>query len=362
MSWEDALLFAGYGFSFEVPVPLPLLGHRAAYTLRNELFVVNILLELKPIKPRAGGLSMSGGICYHERDRFGLFAGSKLEVRIDQTPDRLLELDLFKPLASFEVDGKLAYAIGPGVKGMDLCASLVNLLVDLQTTAFSSHWVPHVTPDDILQLSLIDWSDPGKPQGMGYMAGTDNHKFKFGLQPGFPSPDPERIKHILKSWPLDLWEELIHAALRDLELGRHRSTLMHACLALETYVRRVLELNPSPARDTRYMDRTLKELVVKRSCLPSVIGHNLDSTDGDPAIREHYQRIAALRDSIMHKGNLSYPWPSRTSKLLIIETPTHVRAHIFSVLNVIWHISSRLEAEGKVSGNRAIVPRPTDLQ
>lgn len=362
MSWDSASMTSGCGFKFEVPVPLPLLGHRSGFTVRNDLFSVAVLVELKPVKSRIGGLSFSGGICYHDRDRFGLFAGSLIELRIDQTADRLVSLDIFAPLAAFERDGQTVCALGPGDRGLHLCASMVNLLVDIQTTAFSTHWVPHVTPDDLLELSLIDWSDPANPKGMGYMAGVDGvHKFRFGRESGFPAFNQDRIRHILKILPLDLWEELIHATLRDLEVGRSRSTLMHACLAVETYCRRVIELNPSPNRDGRYADRSLKELVSKRTCLPLLLGYSLDSSECPDEIREHYQRISALRDSIMHKGELKYRWPPRATSSVVVSSPLNVRAHVFSALSVIWHISSALESSGKVTGNRGVVPAPADI-
>jgi hypothetical protein len=362
MPFDDPSLPAGYGFSFEVPVPLPLLGHRAAYNAHQEAFPITLLLELNPVKPRAGGLSFDGGICYHDRDRFGLFAGSKIEIRIDRTPEQLVELGIYAILMSWERDGKMVHALGPGKRGLHLCVSLFNLLVDVQTAAFSSHWVPHVTPDDILELNLFDWSDPANPKGMGYIAGTEgNHKFKFGREAGFSSQDPERVRHILGNLPLELWEELIHAALRDFELGRQRSALMHSCLAVETYIRRVLELNPSPNRDVWFKERTLKQLVTKRGCLPALIGYSLESAAAPSDLREHYQRISALRDSIMHTGSLVYKWPPNESTYMSITSPGHVQAHLASALSIIYHISILIDSLGKNGGNRSMVPSPTDV-
>lgn len=358
MTFDELLLVPATGFVFEVPVPLPLLGHKFVYPLNlGQLKVIAYIELMMPDKQRIGAAKISSsGFAYHERDRFGVFAHSKVELRFNCELKALIERGIIVPMRV----GDDGMAIpNPGFLAYLICANAFNYFVDLQTIAFDTHWVPHITPEDIHSLALMDWwSDPKSPRSMGVLAGIPgDHRFVFGIPENFPPKDPERIGSVLSKLPLQLWEEVFHNALRDLEVGRLRSSAMHACLAVECYLRTALTLNKTYVPDSGYLARTLKPLATRKTCLPSLLGYSLDSSSAPQEIREAYLRIATLRDSVMHTGELTYQSPCQGAEVVDVNFPPTLADHIDLALSLVTSIARELEQKGFVAGNRGMTPQ-----
>jgi hypothetical protein len=177
------------------------------------------------------------------------------------------------------------------------------------------------------------------------------------LQPGFPTKDPVRVSDVLSKFPLYLWEEICNTALRDIEVGRFRSGIMHACLGVESYIRSALALNVHQVPDKRFLNKTLKPLATRKSCLPSLLGYSLDSNAAPSAMRECYQKIATLRDAVMHTGSLSYEWPLGSASLTDVSTPAAVADHVDMALSLVSSIAEALQQKGLQSGNRGMVAK-----
>lgn len=356
MNWEQAQAVVGTGFCFEVPVPLPLLGHRSGYGLKIENIDAAVLIELSPCKARTGGLSFSGGISYHDRDRFGLFASSKVQLRFRCSTEELVEAGIFEPMEVTPPNTEhRVFILMPSETGRDVCSSAFNMLVDIQTIAFGTHWVPHITHEDIHEMTLMSWTDPSSPNSLGKLAGFDGaQKFVMGRPEGFLTANPMRLSEVMAKHPLTLWEELAHAAVRDLVVDRGRSALMNACLSAENYLRLVVKNNRGAVENLS--ERTFKQLATRKSCLPSIIGFSLDSNQAPEGLRMHYLRIAALRDAIMHTGQPSYRWPPNCNTQMTLTNKFHYATHVVTALIMIQEADKLVVESGGLSSARGMEP------
>lgn len=222
-----------HGVRFEVPVPMPHLGSRFSYRATiDQTLTARVAVELMNDEVhRSGAFSISSkGVSYHGRDRFGLFARSRVEVRFMHSLPVLLPAGVMT-LRPLEGDASGSAILLPSRPGMTVLADLFNMLVDSQTAAFGTYWTPHITPLDILSLEMIDWTEPEKPRSSGVLLGSPylDKRLHFG-KADFTSIDNARLSAIVSALPLLGWEEMATSALRDLELGRLVSSAMHLCL------------------------------------------------------------------------------------------------------------------------------------
>ncbi len=307
MDYEEARGLRSVGFTYEVPVPLPDLGHRFATRFEVEGQQAVLAVVQVPQDEPVGGITMSGpGLRDHGRDRFGVFSRSQVELRFPGGPPVVEELGLVATMAAVKMpDGQMGGIIGPTDEGREFCTLVVNNLVDAYTRAHGTYWLANVTPDDIMSLRLVDWDDPAAPKVMSMMLGTGTtHTIRFGRAEGYPATTPDRLFSELGRQP-SLAEDLLLSARRDMATRRHRSALASGCLAFEVFVRGLLAANAGRVPDQHFRRRTLKELCQKKGCLPAVIGSPLNNgLHGSRA--ESYTRIAALRDHLLHQGSPAY--------------------------------------------------------
>jgi hypothetical protein len=359
MTFEEMLLIPATGFAFEAPVPLPLLGHKLVHPLRIGSIETIVYIEMKMCEAQRVGtmrLSASGSMMYHDRDRFGIFAYSRVELRFNCDLATLVKHNIVVPVPIPEHEG--AAIPKPGFLAYLICANAFNYFVDLHTIAYDTHWIPHITPEDIHSLTLMDWwSDPKSPKSIGMIAGIPGaHRFVFGKQEHFPPKDPKRVGEVLSNLPLHLWEEVFHSALRDFEVGRLRSAAMHACLGVECYLRAVLTLNAAHVPDSNYLSRTLKPLATRKTCLPSLLGYTLDSASAPEEIRNPYVRIAALRDSVMHTGELTYQVQGNEAEQADVNYVPDLADHIDMALSLVSAIGRELKKKGFAADDRGMIP------
>lgn len=356
MRTVDVEVAGVYGFKFSTPVPLPQLGHRARFGTKVSDIPCGMDIELVPLKPRFGGVSFSGNnIAYHEHDRFGLYAYSRIELRLHCSIARLLDEEIFAIMNIDAQDGASLEAIVPGVAGEQLCVELFNRIVDLQTAAFSTYWTPHVTPGDIHERTVMNWSSPQNSNSFGFLTGVaTGHKYVW-KKPGFGSPDPSLLRKVLADQPIMLWEEIIQTALRDLAVGRIRSALMHACLGVEAFMREVVRINNLPGRDPYHEKRTFWELGTKRGCIPAVLGYRLDSNCAANKFENSFAMLRALRDCIMHTGEMIFEIRSGDSvnSINCREDPEFL---VQTALDFIHGVSDELRRLGYSGGARSLTP------
>jgi hypothetical protein len=190
---------------------------------------------------------------------------------------------------------------------------------------------------------------------MSYVSGTDTgHALILGRPEGY-SVDPAHLQRILRQFPLHLWEELFVVAQRDLATGDLRAAMMHTCLAFETFVRQTLTLNSPKVRNGRFAQNSLKELCTKRGCLPLLIGGALNSSKFKPEIRTAYERIAKLRDHLLHQGTLTYVWLSGTEqRSTSIETTEGGWEHLNLALGLVEDVGQLLAEKGHSNGLRGL--------
>jgi hypothetical protein len=208
-----------------------------------------------------------------------------------------------------------------------------------------SWWLATVTPDDIMSLHVVDWSDPGRPAIVGTMFGIGGaHTMRFGRSENYPTTAPDRIRDEL-AHQLSLAEDVLLSARRDLATRRHRSALGQACLAFEVFVRGLLEANESRVPDHDFRDRTLKELCTKKGCLPALVGKPLNN-DAHGAFRSSYERVAALRDRLLHRATPRYEVDGEAFEA---ESDEAVAAHVDMIVALSEYVNRRVTETGGVA-------------
>jgi hypothetical protein len=359
MNYEELLLIPATGFTFDVPVPLPLLGHKLIYPLNIGPFRALVHIELANAESqRLGAMTISSsGLIFHERDRFGLYAHSKVQLRFNCDFQSLASCHIIDLMRVPEQQG-IAFP-KPGFLAYLLCANAFNYFVDLHTISFETHWIPHVTPEDIHSMALMDWwTNPKEPKSIGVIAGHPfGQRMVFGQPENMQQRDPNRTRHVLKHLPLRLWEEVFHNALRDFEVGRSRSAAMHACLGVECYMRAVLAENAANVADGGFLGRALKALATRRTCLPSLLGYSLDSQDAPSYLREAYVIVSALRDTVMHTGEVRYRTTGEHPEVVDLTDVAVLADHVDKALSLVHSIDAELAGKGFVSLDRGMVPR-----
>lgn len=358
MTYDEATKTPGVGFCFDAPTPLPLMGLRSCHPLMIGSLAALVFIEMKICETQRLGQSKlsCSELLFHERDRFGVFAYSNVQVRFAAPVEALVEAGMIQAWEIERGQSHSTVALKPEFAAYALCADLVNRFIDIQTVAFETYWVPHIRSEDIHSMFIMDWSDPANPKALGVLSGIPGGpRFRIAGKLGFPPKDIGRIRDVIEKLPLALWEEILNTALRDAEVGRFRSAVMHACLGVESYVREVLTLNSTHVADKAFAIRTLKPLAEKKGCLPSLLGYSLDSAAAPSPLREHYQRIATLRDSVMHTGNLTYVWPRNSPTSVDVGVPEAVADHLDMALSLIREIADELQKKGYQDGQRGMV-------
>ena len=345
---------------FQVPVPLPQLGRRICHPMRIGPFNAIVFIEMAITETQRLGvsnLSASGALLYRNHDRFGVYSHSNVEIRFQTDIQTLIDESLIEPI-SFEKDNKGVVALRDTAFSRSLCAKIFNYLVDIQTIAFETYWTPHITLEDIHTFDIMDWSDSKSPKTISASMGTPgNQKFSLRMGESFPPKDMDRLCDVASKFPLQLWEEIINTALRDIEVGRYRSGIMHACLGIESFFKSLLSLNESNIPDKRFFDKTMKQLATRKGCLPALLGYSMDSTSAPQDMREPYQRISALRDSVMHSGQMTYEWPLKSGTLFHVDSPESVADHVDMVLSLIKLISNEICRNQFLTVDRGMVAK-----
>jgi hypothetical protein len=99
----------------------------------------------------------------------------------------------------------------------------------------------------------------------------------------------------------------------------------------------------------------LKDLCTKRGCLPFLIGGALNSSKFKQEIRTAYERIAELRDHLLHQGTLTYVWKSGTEqRSKSIETTEDAWEHLNLALGLVEDIGRLLTEKGYSNGSRGL--------
>lgn len=349
----------GVGFAFTAPVALPNFGHRIAFRAQYERVEAVTLIQQVSVESLGLGLGLAKiegpGLSYHERDRFGIFSRSAFELRFLLSLGEFQQMGFVEPACVTYQDGKPMGLLQPSDAGRAVCADAVNYCVDLHTVAFGTAWLPHITLDDLFNISVMNWTQPDSPQLISIIAGTSStHSFIFRPD-GYPGDDPSRVQSFLGQFPLQLWEELFVIAQRDLVTGDLRSGMIHACLGFETFVRHLLTLNSDKAKDARFADKTLKNLCIKPGCLPSLIGYSLNSGRCAPDIRASYERITALRDQLLHNGALAYQWETEGKRQSIaIRNEQGAWEHLKLALDLVDAVGTLVGSHGHNSGLRGM--------
>jgi len=354
MPWEDALRTTGVGFAFTVPVPLPNFGHRIAIRGRcGPLEVMTLVQQVSVKSPGIGPTTIEGaGLSYHERDRFGIFSRSAFQLRFSVSLGEFQQTGLIEPAHITYEAGRPMALLQPAEAGRAVCATAVNSFVDLHTIAFGTAWLPRITTDDLFDLYIVNWENPDSPQVLTISAGIGTKQTFIFRPDGYPGDDPSRVQTLLGQLPLQLWEELLVTARRDLVTGDMRSGMMHACLGFEAFVRHLLTLN---APDIDLGRSTLNDLCTRPEHLSSLIGYGLESSECDADLRAAYRRIATLRNQLLHKGALAYEWTSDGRQVRVsIETPQDGWDHLKLSLDLTDSVGALVEAKGHASGLRGV--------
>jgi len=306
LNFDDARKFRGAGFRFDIPVPLPDLGHRWARNLALGNFQALLLVEQESRKEPIDGVTIEGpGLHDHTHDRFGRYSFSKVELRFAASVHALLHLGLFEGKQLFELpDGLVAGMILASPEGRSLCVGVSNDLIDAYSIVHHCYTLPRITDADLHLMKLLDWSRPEHPQLVGMVSGIEQGSTRFGRRVDYPGTKIEELDRVVarKRTPA---EALFLAGLRDLSVERLSSAAAHLCLSVEVFVRSLLAANRDAIPDKDFEQKTLKPMCERRALLASLVGSPL-SKKSHGMHREHYLRIAALRDRVLHHGDLRY--------------------------------------------------------
>ncbi|GMV28470.1 MAG: hypothetical protein AMXMBFR59_05950 [Rhodanobacteraceae bacterium] len=85
-----------------------------------------------------------------------------------------------------------------------------------------------------------------------------------------------------------------------------------------------------------------------------MLGYALNSQSCPPEIRERFESLAALRDAVLHTGQLKYVSPSSPIEIDVGSTSA-IRFHNEMMLELVDAIGQILEAKGYWGGRRGMV-------
>lgn len=195
---------------FEVPIGLPNLGEVWSRPCRSldldSLVVVRQIKTPGEYQSRFGGMKIEGpGHSYHERDRFGVYSYSAIEICMLASANDLFDRAVLAVLGLSEVPGAPP---GVGIPHLAeaarvLASSVFNSLVDAHSIAFGTYWIPHITPEDIFHLKLVEDTPAGGIVQASAM-GIDGHGWRFGLQENYASTDANALGDVFKVMPLTM--------------------------------------------------------------------------------------------------------------------------------------------------------------
>ncbi len=347
LNFDDARKFRGTGFRFDIPVPLPNLGHRWVRNLALGDLQALLLVEQQSRKEPIDGMTIEGpGLHDHTHDRFGRYSYSKVELRFAASVHALLHLGLFDGKELFELpDGLVAGMILASLEGRSLCVGVSNDLIDAYSIVHRCYTLPRITDSDLHLMKLLDWSRPEQPQLVGMVSGIEQGSTRFGRRVDYPGTKIEELDRVVarKRTPA---EDLFLAGLRDLSVERLSSAAAHLCLSVEVFVRSLLAANKDAVLDREHEQKTLKPMCERKSLLACLIGTPLNK-NSHGVHRERYMRVAALRDRVLHHGDLRYEVRLDGSVLRVeIDDRKALEEHMKMATSLVEYLNQRCKERG----------------
>lgn len=297
-----------YGFEFSVPISLYRLGNN--FRIDGKILGWDAEIETRHIDlqglriPIVGARLQSDSGLRHNNDRFGLHGCTDVIIKLRCSFVELVEAGLLKFLKFSDKEGQKVIVM-PGEADI-FCAHLFNQIIDSYCLTFESYHLNRIRAADIFGMRCMQYEP--EHQDFGILFGSQHGKFEIGRNSGISELDRKRFCAELSDSPLPLYKECILISLRELNVGDLRNAMMHVGLSFEVFVYSLLSENQERIKASFDPSMSIKTMCERRSLLPSLIGGSLNNESCHDKNTHRYRRILALRNAVMHKGELSYEY------------------------------------------------------